>query len=148
MGKALVATGWGGPGEYMTEENSYPLNHRGLFERGAGGGPFPGHKFAEPDVYQLRERMLWLSTRGGQEDAAVKGVSARKDMLDKYSSEKLGGVLALHFSRIKDAVLRKDRDDDDFSRSEGKGGKKQEQPHQKYSSGSSSSSSGGQEGEL
>jgi len=76
----LIATYWSGPTEYMNEDNSYPLNIRGL--ELVGEGPFSTHEWALPDVVHLKSLMRRVFTH--PQEAIEKGKKARQDMITKY----------------------------------------------------------------
>ncbi|CAI5744779.1 unnamed protein product [Peronospora destructor] len=100
MERPVIATFWSGTTEYMTKENSYPLDINGLVE--ITEGAFQGHMWADPSVKHLKE--LLLRVKEHPEEAVAKGKQARKDMVDKYSPEIIGKVVLGHITRILEHV--------------------------------------------
>ncbi|OQS06428.1 hypothetical protein THRCLA_01532 [Thraustotheca clavata] len=96
MGLPIIATYWSGTTEYMTNENSYPLNIDGLvaIEEGA----FKGHLWANPSVKYLSE--LLVHVYNNPEEAKKKGAIARSDMIAKYSPHILAEMIDTHWQRI------------------------------------------------
>lgn len=80
MGLPVIATNWSGMTEYMTEENSYPLEIEALEE--VSEGPFKGHLWAKPSVVALKVKMRRVFEK--REEATNKGRKGRKDMIEKY----------------------------------------------------------------
>ncbi|KAI9995687.1 hypothetical protein PInf_012755 [Phytophthora infestans] len=104
MERPVIATFWSGTTEYMTEENSYPLNIDGLIE--IKEGAFKGHMWADPSVKHLKELLLRIKEH--PKEAVAKGKQARKDMVDKYSPEIIGEIVLGHISRILEHVTAQD----------------------------------------
>ncbi|KAG1703207.1 hypothetical protein DVH05_008118 [Phytophthora capsici] len=100
MERPLIATFWSGTTEYMTEENSYPLEIDGLIE--ITEGAFKGHKWADPSVRHLTE--LLIRVKEHPEEAVAKGKQARKDMVEKYSPAIIGKIVLGHITRILEHV--------------------------------------------
>ncbi|CAH0487697.1 unnamed protein product [Peronospora farinosa] len=100
MERPVIATFWSGTTEYMTKENSYPLDIDRLVE--ITEGAFQGHMWADPSVKHLKELLLWVKEH--PKEAVAKGKQARKDMVDKYSPEKIGKVVLGHITRILEHV--------------------------------------------
>ncbi|GLD91964.1 hypothetical protein PINS_up000497 [Pythium insidiosum] len=100
----IIATFWSGTTEYMTEENSYPLNIDGLVE--IKEGAFRGHKWAEPSTSHLIE--LLQRVRSHPEEARAKGKQARADMIAKYSPKIIGHLLLQYVERILEVVATRE----------------------------------------
>eukprot|EP00475_Leptophrys_vorax_P003140 TRINITY_DN11818_c0_g1_i5.p1 TRINITY_DN11818_c0_g1~~TRINITY_DN11818_c0_g1_i5.p1 ORF type:complete len:415 (-),score=110.89 TRINITY_DN11818_c0_g1_i5:61-1305(-) len=97
MALPVISTFWSGPTEYMTSENSYPLNIDGMdvIESGA----FKGHQWARPSVSHLQQLMRHVFAH--PEEARQKGKQARADMVTKYSPEVMGNLVVQHLERIE-----------------------------------------------
>lgn len=93
----LISAFWSGPTEYMTEENSYPLNIEGMDE--IESGAFKSHKWARPSVTHLRQLMRYVFEN--QQEARLKGKKAREDMIRKYSPEVLAEQVLRHLERVQ-----------------------------------------------
>ncbi|XP_024518117.1 uncharacterized protein LOC112341740 [Selaginella moellendorffii] len=93
----VIATNWSGSTEFMTPDNSYGLAVERLSE--IKEGAFKGHKWAEPSVSELRSLMRRVFTY--RDEAGAKGVQARKDMVTKYSPEKIADVILKELLRIQ-----------------------------------------------
>ncbi|KAG7389363.1 hypothetical protein PHYPSEUDO_010491 [Phytophthora pseudosyringae] len=100
MERPVIATFWSGTTEYMTEENSYPLNIDGLIE--ITEGAFRGHMWADPSVKHLQELLRRIKEH--PEEAVAKGKQARKDMVEKYSPGIVGEIVLGHITRILEHV--------------------------------------------
>lgn len=84
MGLPVIATNWSGPTEFMTEENSYPIEVEAIDV--INEGAFRGHRWARPSVTDLRRKMRRVYEN--REEARLKGAKARQDMVDKYCEGK------------------------------------------------------------
>ena len=96
MGLPVIATNWSGPTAFVTEENGYLLKIKGLVD--ANLDAFPGHKWAEPDKDALKE--LLIRIRDDPEEGRQKGAIARRDILNKWSHEKIALDVAMELERI------------------------------------------------
>ncbi len=96
----VIATLWSGPSEFMTEENSFPVQHSELVE--IPSGPFMKHKWAEPDPQSVADNMAFVMENG--DEAAKRAAQARDDVVRLYSPAALGRFLEAHFVRIEKVV--------------------------------------------
>jgi len=96
MGLPVVATNWSGPTAFVTDVNGYLLRIKGLVD--AHLDSFPGHRWAEPDKDALKE--LLLRIRDKSEEGRKKGIQARRDILEKWSHEKVALNVAKELERI------------------------------------------------
>ncbi|CAM9937039.1 unnamed protein product, partial [Discosporangium mesarthrocarpum] len=80
----------------MTEENSYPLRLDGMSM--VEKGPFRGHWWANPSVGHLRELMHHVLHHPAE--ARQRGVVARKDMVERFSTARMTKLLLAHLHRI------------------------------------------------
>uniref|UniRef100_A0A7C9F0R7 Uncharacterized protein n=1 Tax=Opuntia streptacantha TaxID=393608 RepID=A0A7C9F0R7_OPUST len=96
MSLPVIATNWSGPTEYLTEENGYPLTVDKMGE--VKEGPFKGHLWAEPSVDKLRRLMRHVMTNA--DEARVKGVQARKDMISRFSPKNVAEIVSNLISTV------------------------------------------------
>ena len=80
MGLPVIATHWSGPSHFMTDNNSFPLEHDRLDT--ITSGPFEGHQWAHPSVEHLRALMRWVYM--DEEERLRRGRQARRDMEELY----------------------------------------------------------------
>ncbi len=84
MGKAVIATDYSGPHDYLTQSNSYPVRYR-LVELEKDYGPYPaGSVWAEPDVEHAAE--LMRRALGEPAERACKGAQAAQDIEMLYGA--------------------------------------------------------------
>ena len=90
LGKPVIATGFSGNTDFMSEENSYLVRHE-LTEVGPEGENYPadGH-WAEPDIDHAATLMreVWEDREG----AAAKAAQGRADVLAQLSLEDVGAI--------------------------------------------------------
>jgi len=95
MEMPVIVTDWSGPSEYLTEENSFPLPISPDLipvDASMGGEDVRGHLWAEPSVYYLKRLMRQVVKN--PEEAKKRGKQARKDMVEKYSTEVVSKLVA------------------------------------------------------
>ena len=97
MGLPVIATNWSGPTEFMTSDNSFPLNIEGL--EVIPDGAFKGHMWASPSVSHLRQHLRHIVS--DPQDAKSRGKAARADMVQKYAPQVLAKVVLGHLERIQ-----------------------------------------------
>ncbi len=99
MGLPVIATNWSGPTAFLDEHVGYPVAIDGLVTVPEGVGPFGGHKWAQPSVAHLRQRMreVW----GDREEAARRGLAARKRMVQRYSPHMLARQVVERLHQIE-----------------------------------------------
>jgi glycosyltransferase involved in cell wall biosynthesis len=85
----VIATNWGGPTEYMSGLNSFPLKTNGL--KVIKEGAFKGHLWANPSTAHLRELLRYVLSH--PEEVKKKGIQARRDMIEKFSVAAMGEKL-------------------------------------------------------
>ncbi|KAK1421181.1 hypothetical protein QVD17_23334 [Tagetes erecta] len=100
MSLPVIATNWSGPTEYLSEENSYPLTVDRMSE--VIDGPFKGHLWAEPSVDKLK--FLMRHVMDNPEEAKVKGMKGRKDMVDKFSPEIVAKIVSDQIQGLLDKL--------------------------------------------
>ena len=98
LGKPVIATGYSGNLDFMTEENSWLVRH-GMTEVGPEGENYPAEgRWAEPDVEHAAElmRAVWEND-DERERRAARG---REDVLRELSMERVGGVARGHLEEL------------------------------------------------
>lgn len=98
MSLPVIATNWSGPTEYLTEENSYPLQIDRLSE--VMEGPFKGHLWAEPSLEKLKTLMRQVTSN--VDGANTKGRKAREDMVTRFSPKIVAEIVKDHLYKILD----------------------------------------------
>jgi SAM-dependent methyltransferase len=85
LGKPVVATGWSGNLEFMSDDNAYLVRHEmTTLER--GHGPYPaGAEWAEPDLDHAAELMRLVFEN--REAAALVGKRARRSIIEEHGTE-------------------------------------------------------------
>ncbi|HEX2770782.1 MAG TPA: glycosyltransferase, partial [Geobacteraceae bacterium] len=88
LGKPVIATAYSGNMDFMTGENSFPVNYR-LVELENDYGPYAkGNFWAEPDLKHAAELMRLLFDR---RDLAIdRGEIAARDIIEKLNPETIG----------------------------------------------------------
>ena len=106
----VLATNWSGPAAFINEENAYPVR----VDRTTlvSGHEEEGHKWAEPSQEHLQELMRHVFENANQ--ARAKGARGRRDMIEKYSPEKVASIV---IERVKD-ILRNYNHDGEQSKQE------------------------------
>lgn len=88
LGKPVVATGWSGNMDFMTRENSCPIDYA-LVTLESDYGPYTrGQRWADPDVAQAAAQMTRLVTDAGM--AATLGAQAAQDIREHLSPLAVG----------------------------------------------------------
>eukprot|EP00656_Telonema_subtile_P027919 TRINITY_DN3012_c0_g1_i1.p3 TRINITY_DN3012_c0_g1~~TRINITY_DN3012_c0_g1_i1.p3 ORF type:complete len:111 (-),score=25.83 TRINITY_DN3012_c0_g1_i1:346-678(-) len=94
MGLPLISTNWSGPTEFMTVNNSFPLEIEKNLVPLPADSAFAGHLWAQPSVTHLRQLMRKLVNNP---ELGVKvGEQARKDMVEQYSPDIIAQLIAKH----------------------------------------------------
>lgn len=99
LGKPVIATGYSGNTDFMTEENSFLVDHR-LVPVPAGCDPYPpGTPWAQPDVDQAAAlmRRVYLDQR----EAGIRGRRARADILTRHSPEARATIIGERLAAIR-----------------------------------------------
>jgi glycosyltransferase involved in cell wall biosynthesis/SAM-dependent methyltransferase len=85
LGKPVVATGWSGNLEFMSEENSH-LVHHGMVMLERDHGPYPaGAEWAEPDLDHAADCLRRVFD--DREAAAALGERARRSIVENHGTE-------------------------------------------------------------
>jgi glycosyltransferase involved in cell wall biosynthesis len=97
-GKPVIATGYSGNADFMTNENSYPVRYE-LVPIGEGASPYPPDGvWAEPDVAEASRLMRHVFEH--PEDAARRAERAASDIRTRFSAEAAGRAMGARLERI------------------------------------------------
>ena len=114
-GLPVIATGWSGTREFMTEQNSLLLDYN-MVEVGADSEIeyFRGHQWAEPS----REHLVQLLRRVVErpEEMARLGTRARQDMVEKWQWDRVAELAAKRLAEISEELRAKARSAGSISR--------------------------------
>ena len=98
LGKPVIATGYGGNMDFMTQENSFLV----AWERnavGSGAGPYdPTAEWAEPRLSDASAKMRFLFEH--RDAAAAVGGSARRDLESRFSADVCGSRMRSRLQEI------------------------------------------------
>ena len=97
-GKPVIATGYGGPMDFLTPRNSYCVGYR-LVPIGDGNEPYPADgRWAEPDVDEAAAHMRRVVEEPG--DAGERAATGRQDVERLFSPEHAGAAMAARLARV------------------------------------------------
>ena len=101
--KPVIATRYGGTLEFMTDDNSYLVDHE-IVDVDQGAHPYPpvGH-WADPDLDQAAELIRHVFEN--QDEAMEKGERAAHDLNCEHSPEAAGRVMHQRLVVINEALL-------------------------------------------
>src|SRR5919112_3353424 len=98
LGKPVIATGYSGNMEFMTPQNSYPVDYT-LKPIGDDAGPYPATgEWAEPDVGNAARLMRHVFENQGE--ASERGLRAAEDLRQNHSAEAAGRAMADRIRRV------------------------------------------------
>jgi glycosyltransferase involved in cell wall biosynthesis len=96
--KPVIATGYSGNLDFMTEENSYLVRYRPRVV-GIGKTPYPSAaEWAEPDVAHAAELMRYVHDHPAE--AALVGRRARRQILSRRSVEHCAAFIASRIATL------------------------------------------------
>jgi glycosyltransferase involved in cell wall biosynthesis len=99
LGKPVIATGYSGNLQYMTPENSYPVEYR-LVPIDRDHGPYlRGYEWADPDLDHAAEMMRRVLDRPGE--AETRGARAADDISRCLSPAIIGGLALARLQQIR-----------------------------------------------
>jgi glycosyltransferase involved in cell wall biosynthesis/SAM-dependent methyltransferase len=99
-GKPVIATGYSGNLEFMTDENSYLVAHT-MSSVPAGVEPYPTDAhWAEPDLAHAADIMRHVYEN--PEEARERGVRAQRDIRERQSPERLGAFIGRRIAEIRE----------------------------------------------
>lgn len=81
-GLPVIATRWGGPLEFLDDDNSFLIGMEGLVPALPEEEHFAGHRWAEPSIDHLRELMREVFSSG--EEARKRGEQGRRDAVERW----------------------------------------------------------------
>jgi len=91
LGKPVIATGWSGNMDFMSERNSYLVNYR-LITIDVDHGPYQkGQTWAEPDTEHAASLMRRVLEE--RAEATMKGVQAAADIRANHSAAAVGAFI-------------------------------------------------------
>jgi glycosyltransferase involved in cell wall biosynthesis len=98
LGKPVVATGFSGNTDFMTEDNSYLVRH-GSVKVGPDADNYPrGGTWAEPDLDHAAELMRRVYE--DREDAAARAARGRETVVEQLSTERVGEIARGRLERL------------------------------------------------
>jgi SAM-dependent methyltransferase len=99
LGKPVIATGYSGNMEFMTQQNSYPVDYT-MRPIGDTAGPYPAAgEWAEPDVGHAARLMRRVFE--DHEEASERGLRAAEDLRRNHSAEAAGRAMAERIRRVR-----------------------------------------------
>jgi glycosyltransferase involved in cell wall biosynthesis len=102
LGKPVIATGWSGNLDFMTDHNSYLVPYS-LMPVGDDGGAYPAEgEWAEPDLAEAARLMRHVFE--DRSDASLKGAKAASDLRETHSLEAAAASMS---SRLEQLVIER-----------------------------------------
>ncbi|HYZ05957.1 MAG TPA: methyltransferase domain-containing protein, partial [Rubrobacter sp.] len=99
LGKPVIATGYSGNMEFMTPQNSYPVEYT-LRPVGDDAGPYPPDgEWADPDIGHAARLMRHVFEDQGE--AGERGRRAAEDLRRNHSAEAAGKAMADRIRRVR-----------------------------------------------
>lgn len=99
MGKPVIATGYSGNMDFMTEENSFPVPYR-ISRITIEHRPYaPGNEWAEPDVGEAAKRMRQVYEEPARSSA--KALKGQETILRDYNAERIGVLMKQRLEAIR-----------------------------------------------
>jgi len=97
-GKPVIATAYGGPRDYLSQANSFPVDFS-LVSIGEGNYPYPAHgRWADPDLEQAAA--LMRRVREDPDEAARRAVRGRQDLLAAHAPDAAGRTMARRLATV------------------------------------------------
>ena len=102
--KPVVATNWSGNADFMTEENSFPINYKIIPLERDYGIYRQGNFWADPDEHEASRRMRLVYENA--EIAGRKGMFAQRDIMNKLSPDAIGRLVIKNLRRVRRKLAR------------------------------------------
>ncbi len=100
LGKPVIATGYSGNLEFMTERNSYLVPYE-LVSVPPGCDPYPtSARWADPDLAVAGRLMRWVFEH--REEASRRGARARREILAQHGPEARSRAIAARLAQVRD----------------------------------------------
>jgi SAM-dependent methyltransferase/glycosyltransferase involved in cell wall biosynthesis len=104
FGKPVIATGYSGNLDFMTDENSYLVEY-GMTTVGPDAPPYQAEaRWAEPDLGQAARLMKHVLAN--REEAAAKGARAAEDIRRTHSTEAAAGIIKVRLEALAENRAR------------------------------------------
>ncbi|QEC46244.1 glycosyltransferase [Baekduia soli] len=104
LGKPVIATRYGGVLDFMTDENSYLVDH-GWTAVGPGAHPYPADAvWAEPDLDHAAHLMREVFEN--QDEARQRGVRAQRDIQERHAPHVAGEIMLARLQNIHNGLSR------------------------------------------
>jgi glycosyltransferase involved in cell wall biosynthesis len=103
MRKIVISVAFGGPRDYLREDNSFFINHR---EVPVVKGSHPYHttgSWAEPDIDHIRHQMRWVYEH--RAEAEIKARKAEKDVREGWTTVHAGNRLEACLEDLYERLL-------------------------------------------
>jgi len=101
--KPVVATSYGGPVDFLTEDTGYPVDHMVTPVFGMPWDMYKGYmNWAEPDL--LHARRLMRQVYENREEARARGQAAKAWVDENLSWEKIGQEMAARLKEIEERL--------------------------------------------
>jgi 2-polyprenyl-3-methyl-5-hydroxy-6-metoxy-1,4-benzoquinol methylase len=105
LGKPVIATRYGGTLDFMTDQNSYLVDH-GWTKVGHGAHPYPQDAtWAEPDLDHAAR--LLREVFEDRAEARRRGEQARRDIRERHDPSVAGAVMRARLQNIHNGLARK-----------------------------------------
>jgi 2-polyprenyl-3-methyl-5-hydroxy-6-metoxy-1,4-benzoquinol methylase/glycosyltransferase involved in cell wall biosynthesis len=107
LGKPVIATRYGGILDFMTDQNSYLVDH-GWTKVGPGAHPYPAEAtWAEPDLEHAARLMREVFE--DRAEARRRGERGRRDIREHHDPSVAGGIMRARLQNIHNGLARKPR---------------------------------------
>jgi glycosyltransferase involved in cell wall biosynthesis/2-polyprenyl-3-methyl-5-hydroxy-6-metoxy-1,4-benzoquinol methylase len=108
LGKPVIATRYGGNLDFMTDENSYLVDH-GWTTVGRGAQPYPADAtWAEPDLDHAAR--LMREVFDDPEAARLRGARAQRDIRERHDPAVAGEIMRRRLQTIHDELAQRPTD--------------------------------------
>ena len=81
-GVPVIAADWGAAAQFLTNSNSFRVETNGMVPANAENELVAGHRWAEPNINHLRQRMRQVFT--GTREAKRRAEQGRKDVIERF----------------------------------------------------------------